>query len=194
VFNAALDRDLDSAMVAAARSGREDWITEVVEARGLHDPGETIEWLDALETEWETVAAAWRTAYQNWVREDPPGSSAWVAELPDSPQRDAGISALIDDLVTDSPDQDYGAAIAWAQVASERPVATFDRWPEDEVALPTRVNLLRGIMRSWSYDLETDAERSEARAAFRGISDLLDDQTRAELERALNPHQDPFAP
>jgi hypothetical protein len=189
LFRAALDRDPDSAMVAAARSGNEDWISDVVRARDLHDPRETLVWLGALEADWNTVSDGWNRAFQTWVREEPAETAAWVAALPDSPQRDLGIHALVNDLSTDGPDQDYLAAVAWAQLASDRPHNPDpDPFGNDETPLPTRADYLRGILRSWSYDLDTEAERNEALEVFRSVADSFDEATRSELERRLTGH------
>jgi len=189
VFDAAIEHDPTAAMDLAARSGRADWIADVVDRRNFADPRETIEWLTTIESDWLTVSKGWTAAMRTWTREAPEEAAEWVNAQPAGRGRDAGIEVVIHDLIEDSPDQDHRAAIDWALAASDAPYLEPEWSQTRDESVPTRVKYLERVFRTWTWDVDSREDAIEAREALRSMAEHFDEKTLSKLEQKLDPEK-----
>lgn len=190
VFSAALDHDLPTAMEVASDSKNREWILKVVRRRELSNPRETIEWLSAIDSEWDVLGESWYVAFQNWTREDPYEAAIWVDALPDGNVRNTGTEAIISDLILNGPNRDYHTAIAWALSASTQPYKNPHGRRDDTPTDAARTEFMGFIFRVWSDDIETAEERTVARQALQSVASQLDSSTLNKLQAELKPITD----
>ena len=72
------------------------------------------EWVMTLD-QGETKKDAYRDLAQYWLKRDSMKASEWIAHLPNSPERDSAVSALINNIERDDPE----TAIIWAETLSD---------------------------------------------------------------------------
>jgi len=104
-------REVQSAYGASAPEAVHAYVSE----RAKNDPAETARWMDALGAD-DPLAldSNARVLAAEWSRSDSVAASAWIADQPAGPRRDAAIQGFTDSVAAYEPE----AAAAWSNTIS----------------------------------------------------------------------------